>query len=201
MPIRLLALDGCLWAEALGPRGSGRLRPMLNTDGLAFLQSRPGRHQARRYSTGRKTSRHNARLRRCLKAASGRGAERNTMIQSFHELVIRRCPDGALRGAGCWCADRFRSAAPDLGAFRLRPSLQCTARRACSPFTSSSWPCWWQFPEMTQEAKLPTTNGSSARTSHGPGGLKSQRRQGLSHPRKLARTACCLRNVRIACGR
>jgi molybdopterin molybdotransferase len=42
VPVRLRAPDGCLWAEALGPRGSGRLRPMLDADGLAFLRADQG---------------------------------------------------------------------------------------------------------------------------------------------------------------
>jgi molybdopterin molybdotransferase len=42
VPVRLRAPDGCLWAEVLGPRGSGRLRPMLEADGLAFLRADQG---------------------------------------------------------------------------------------------------------------------------------------------------------------
>jgi molybdopterin molybdotransferase len=41
-PVRLCASDGSLWAEVVGPCGSGQLRPMLDADGLAFLRADQG---------------------------------------------------------------------------------------------------------------------------------------------------------------
>jgi molybdopterin molybdotransferase len=58
VPVRLRAPDGCLWAEVLGPRGSGRLRPIS--------ASRPGRYRTRERRSGQKTSGSIACLRRCL---------------------------------------------------------------------------------------------------------------------------------------
>jgi molybdopterin molybdotransferase len=41
VPVRLVQRGACLWAERTGPGGSGRLMPLLEADGLAFLPAGP----------------------------------------------------------------------------------------------------------------------------------------------------------------